>query len=233
MFRKSRSFAARRRARRRRAQGATTEAQQTIAFERILALPAVDRMFGRLLTHPRALQWMGMLVGLLMVVLALSPLVFSSLGPAAPATAPRLTSTLSAAQTVPDAPTDQEVLAVVAAYNQASITAAVLNKVEPMEPYLAPDDKAWAEIQAEYGRRATRGETHDPALTRWGVLNSVVDGERATVETQEQWDDITSIGGQVVSSRRAVLTRNRYELRRSPGLGRWLIITVTSSLIIG
>ena len=141
--------------------------------------------------------------------------------------------TTPAAQSAPITPTDQEVLTVVAAYNQASITAAVLNKADPMAPYLAPDGTAWAEVQAEYRRRATRGETHDPALTRWGVLNVAVNGDIATVETQEQWDDITSVGGEVVSSRRAVLTRNRYELRHSPSLGRWLITAVTSSLIIG
>src|SRR5262249_6493318 len=103
----------------------------------------------------------------------------------------------------------------------------------PMAPYLAADGKAWAEVQAEYARRATRGETHDPALTRWGVLKISGDATTAIVETQEQWDDIASVGGEVVSSRRAVLTRNTYPLRRSPSLGRWLIITVTSSVMIG
>jgi hypothetical protein len=234
MFRNARPFAARRRARRRRAQATTTtESRRTITFDRILALPAVDRVFERLLTHPHALQWVGMLVGLLMVVLALSPLALPSLRPVAPQQQTVAAPAMAAPQMAANPPSEQEVLAVVAAYNQASITAAVLNKADPMAPYLAADGQAWAEVQAEYGRRATRGETHDPALTRWGVLNSVVDGDIATVETQEQWDDITSVGGQVISSRRAVLTRNHYELRRSPGLGRWLITTVTSAVIIG
>jgi len=52
------------------------------------------------------------------------------------------------------------------------------------------------------------------------------------VETQEQWDDIASLGGQVISSRRGVLTRNIYELRRSAALGRWLITTISSTPII-
>jgi hypothetical protein len=60
-----------------------------------------------------------------------------------------------------------------------------------------------------------------------------VDGNSATVETQEQWDDITSVGGAVVSSKRGILTRNTYALRRSPSLGRWLITTVTSTVVIG
>ncbi len=88
------------------------------------------------------------------------------------------------------------------------------------------------QVQAEYARRATRGETHEPALTRWGVLRIAVDGNSATVETQEQWDDITSIGGQVISSRRGILTRNTYTLRRAPDPARWLITDVATTTII-
>ena len=97
--------------------------------------------------------------------------------------------------------------------------------------FLAPEGSAWAAVQAEYQRRATRGESHDPALTRWGVLRIAVTGDIATVETQEQWDDIASVGGQVISSQRGILTHNTYDLRRSPSTGRWLITTVSSALI--
>ena len=69
---------------------------------------------------------------------------------------------------------EDDVLNVVAAYNQASITAALLGRVDVMAPYLAPDGSTWAEVRAEYQRRAMRGETHDPALTRWGVLRMVL-----------------------------------------------------------
>jgi len=51
------------------------------------------------------------------------------------------------------------------------------------------------------------------------------------VETQEQWDDIASVGGEVVSSQHGILTRNTYEVRRSPSAGHWLITTVSSTLI--
>jgi hypothetical protein len=71
-------------------------------------------------------------------------------------------------QSLPASAADQAVVNVVAAYNQASITAAVLGRADAMAPYLAPDGHAWADAQAEYQRRAGRGETHDPALTRWG-----------------------------------------------------------------
>jgi hypothetical protein len=126
-----------------------------------------------------------------------------------------------------------DLVAVVAAYNQASITAALLGRPDVMAPYLAPDGTAWAEVQAEFARRATRGETHEAALTRWGVLREEITGDTARVETQEQWDDITSVGGVVISSRRGLLTHNTYELRRAATSGRWQITKVTSVSVIG
>jgi hypothetical protein len=130
------------------------------------------------------------------------------------------------------APGDADVLNVVAAYNQASIAAAIVGRADVMAPYLAPDGATWAAVQAEYRRRAMRTETHDPALTRWGVLRIAVDSDTATVETQEQWDDVMSVGGQVVSSKRGILTRNTYTLRRASHLNRWLITDVTTTTII-
>ncbi|MEN9933895.1 MAG: hypothetical protein RLZZ387_474, partial [Chloroflexota bacterium] len=85
--------------------------------------------------------------------------------------------------------------------------------------------------QAEFARRAQRGETSDAALVRWGVLRSVVDGDTALIETQEQWDVITSVGPSVVSSRRGVLVRNRYQLRRAAP-GTWQIATVETTPVI-
>jgi hypothetical protein len=87
-------------------------------------------------------------------------------------------------------------------------------------------------VQAEYQRRIGRGESHEPALTRWGILSVTVDRDSATIETQEQWDDRTSIGGQLVSSQRGVLTRNTYALRAAPDTGRWLITTITTTTVI-
>jgi hypothetical protein len=127
---------------------------------------------------------------------------------------------------------DQTVVNVVAAYNQASITAAVLGRADAMAPYLAPDGRAWADVQAEYQRRASRGETHDPALTRWGILRVAIDADTAIVETQEQWDDLTSVGGQVVSSQRGVLTQNVYHLRRAPSIESWLISDITTTIVM-
>src|SRR5438094_6562465 len=74
-----------------------------------------------------------------------------------------------------DTPTQQAVIAVVTAYNQASIAAAVLNRPDALAPYLAPEGSAWADVQAEYQRRIGRGESHEPALTRWGILRVAID----------------------------------------------------------
>ena len=190
-------------------------------FDRSLTLPKVDRVLVPLLGHPRALQLAGILVGVVMVALTLRPLLWPV---EAPATPPPVRSAANGGE--------DEVLNVVAAYNQASIAAAVLGRPDPMAPYLAPDGKTWDEVQAEYQRRATRSETHNPALTRWGVLRIAVASDIATIETQEQWDDMMSVGGQVVSSQRGILTHNIYTLRRSPSLNLWLITDVATTTVI-
>ena len=51
-------------------------------------------------------------------------------------------------------------------------------------------------VQAEYQRRISTGEIHHPALTRWGILRVAIDADTGIVETQEQWDDLTSIAEQ-------------------------------------
>ena len=203
--------------------------------EHVLGWPILDRLLGRVLEHPRALQFAGILVGMVMISLTLHPLIW----PTAPehTSASSTASQRAGAEALPapsdlPSPGDADVLNVVAAYNQASITAAVLGRADPMAPYLAPDGTTWAEVQAEYARRATRGEAHDPALTRWGVMRIAVDGDTATVETQEQWDDLTSVGGQVVSSKRGILTRNTYTLRHAQSMGSWLITDVATTTLI-
>jgi hypothetical protein len=217
---------------------ATVAPQSSVTLDRILAVPVIDRALGDLLNHPRILQVIGISIGIVMVILALRSLLLPSaphpalvMQPAAPSSTAELA--MPAPQHGSSAPVNQDILDVVAAYNQASITAAVLNRADVMAPYLAPDGKAWAEVQAEYERRATRGEAHDPAMTRWGVLRIAANGDTATVETQEEWDDVTSVAGQVVSSRRGILTHHIYELRRSPSMGRWLITNIRTTGVIG
>ena len=184
--------------------------QLAVSLERALRLPAMDRMLGRAVSHPRLLQWLGALLGLMSIGLALWPFLVSS-ARSASTTGPVQGSSSAVVQlstTNGDADPhganaeQSDLVAVVAAYNQASITAALLGRADVMAPYLAPDGTAWKEVQAEYQRRATRAETHEPTLTRWGALREEIAGDTARVETQEQWDDITSVGGEVISSRR-------------------------------
>jgi hypothetical protein len=205
-------------------------------IDRLLALPAVDWVLDRLLARPRLLVAIGVVIGLLMVTLAFRPLIVPSSRSDATGAQQiaRSAASPTAALTTATAASDEAmVLGVVMAYNQASITAALKGTPDPMAAYLAPDGQAWTEVQAEYQRRVTSGETHEPALTRWGVLRLTRDDTSATVETQEQWDDITHVSGVVVSSRRGILTHNIYALRRSPDTGDWRITAVTSTTLIG
>jgi hypothetical protein len=218
-------------------QATATPAVQTSALrDRLLQSALLDRALGRLLAHPRALQLSGLVVGLALVAVTVRPLAWPGVPHVAPANTTAAEHTSAPALPTPASlaagERDADVLNVVAAYNQASITAAVVGRVDSIAPYLASDSQTWAEVQAEYQRRAARGEAHEPALSLWGVLRIDVAGDTATVETQEQWDDITSVGGQVVTSRRGILTRNTYTLRHAPSMDRWLITDVVTTTLI-
>lgn len=211
----------------------------TNALAHMLALPSVDRMLGRLLARPRLLQLAGVAFGALMVAMAIVPMIWQTAPAAevelAPTAETNARTPVQSGGLVDHSPSasERDVLAIVTAYNQASIAAAALGRAEPLAAYLEPDGPAWAAAEREYQRRAERAEAHEPALVHWGVLNIKVTGDTATVETQEQWDDLTSVGGQVVSSRRGILTRNVYSLHRSSSLHSWLIRGVTTTTVIG
>ena len=202
--------------------GAHAQASELLVELRRLA--QVDRLLGGLLRHPRLLQLGAVLLAAALVILSLHQL--SKVVPAMQTTGD--VSHIPAAS-----PAEQAVLEVVVAYNQASIAAAMLDTTEPMRPYLTADSRAWTAAHAEYLRRQARAETHRPTLVGWGVLSLHIDGDSAVVETQEQWDDRTSVGDQVVASRRGIVTRNSYRLRRTAGDNRWLIDQVTTTTIIG
>lgn len=195
----------------------------------LLARPLVDRPLSALLRTPRTLMATVAVAGLALTALTVLPLVFAR-------SAPRSTHEMNVDQAAPptapaDRPREEAVLAVIAAYNQASIAAGLLARADLLAPYLAPEGAAWRDVQAAYERRRARGETTDAALQRWGVLEVQVTGDTALVETQEQWDVVASVGGEIISSRRGVLTRNTYRLRRSPQAG-WLIVSVDSTTLI-
>jgi hypothetical protein len=204
--------------------------------DRLLALSMVDRVLGRVLAHPRLLQAIGVMLGMLMIAFAFRPLIIPSSRPGATEAQPIASSAVldaAALTTATAASEEAAVLELVLAYNQASIRAAVLNTPDPMAPYLAPDGAAWTEVQTEYQRRTASGETHEPTLTRWGLLRLTFNGDTAKVETQEQWDDITRVSRVIVASKRGILTHNTYELRRAPDTGDWRITTVASTTLIG
>jgi hypothetical protein len=198
----------------------------------VLNLPALDWVVKWLLARPRVLQLVSVLLGMVIVGLALRSLLPST-APMLPARASAASAQAVATAMPPPAGADtQAAFDLVAAYNQASIAGAVLNRADAMATYLAPDGSAWADVQAEYQRRTSTGETHHPALSRWGILRVAVERETAIVETQEQWDDLTSVGGTAVSSKRGILTQNVYQLRRVPKTEHWLITTITTTNII-
>lgn len=201
---------------------------------RSFALRLLGRGLDVLLHRPRLLQFAGVLVGSVMVGMALrSAFMPSPQQPSAEWPVEQQAGETTAIHSSPISQSEEQaVLAIVTAYNQASITAAIVGRTDSMAPFLAPDGEAWSQVQHEYARRAERGESHQPTLARWGILSIAVQANTATVETQEQWDDFVTTGGIVTSSQRGIVTRNVYVLRRDQQLG-WQIITVASTLVIG
>lgn len=207
------------------------------ALRWLLDRPAIDRALLSVLRHPRALLVVASLIGLCLTAWSLASL-FTVTSPPQAAAAPDVgrSSGIELAAVSTGAldevqQGEREVLAVISAYNQASITAGVLGEPAHMAPYLAPEGAAWHQVDVEYQRREGRGETTDAALNRWGVLRIEVQHDTALVETQEQWDVVTSVGGEVISSRRGVLSRNSYQLRRSAS-GQWLIVAIETTPLV-
>jgi hypothetical protein len=127
-------------------------------------------------------------------------------------------------------PVPDDMVRFLTAYNQASALAAMQGRADVLSPYLTPDGPAWRAVMREYARRAETGERHQATLVRWGVLASDVTPEGAWVDTQEQWDVIITIGERIVSSRRGILTRNRYVLRRDDD--GWRIVDIATTMLI-
>jgi hypothetical protein len=130
----------------------------------------------------------------------------------------------------PLSPVPDDMVRLLTAYNQASALAAMQGRADVLSPYLTPDGPAWQAVIREYARRAETGERHQATLVRWGVLASDTTPEGAWVDTQEQWDVIITIGERIVSSRRGILTRNRYVLRRDDD--GWRIVDIATTMLI-
>lgn len=192
---------------------------------RLLDLPLLDRVLALLLGRPYVLLALGVVLGAALIMgTLLTPHVAVPSGQVEHVAG-------RGARAARDERHDDAVLEVVAAYNQASITAGALGDPTLLAPFFAPESPSWQQVQAEYTRRRQRGELSDASLVRWGVLDLRIDGDVARVETQEQWDVITSLGGKVTSSRRGVLTRNVYMLRLAP-TGGWRIVRVETTPLV-
>ncbi|GIW00372.1 hypothetical protein [Roseiflexus sp.] len=193
----------------------------------LLNHPSLDRLLTVALRYPRALVIAAIVIGATLTVWHMSALLH------APEAMPNLTRTTDVhalpSPTIATTPAS-DVVPFLAAYNRASALAAAQGQATLLAPYLAPDGSAWQSVVAEYARRANAGERRDATLVRWGILQSDMSSHGGWIETQEQWDVIVTVGGRIVSSRRGVLTHNRYWLRRDAD--GWRIVDATTLEVI-
>ncbi|WP_448545698.1 hypothetical protein [Roseiflexus sp.] len=197
----------------------------------ILAWQPLDRLLTGAIGYPRALMGVAGVCGIVIAIWSLTR--FGDVIQDAEYRDPSFivqgayeNSPLS--QPLPPVPDDM--VRFLTAYNQASALAAMQGRADVLSPYLTPDGPAWRAVMREYARRAETGERHQATLVRWGVLASDVTPEGAWVDTQEQWDVIITIGERIVSSRRGILTRNRYVLRRDDD--GWRIVDIATTMLI-
>jgi len=197
----------------------------------ILAWQPLDRLLIGAMRYPRALMGVAGVCGIVIAIWSLTR--FGDVIQDAEYRDPSFivqgayeNSPLS--QPLPPVPDDM--VRFLTAYNQASALAAMQGRADVLSPYLTPDGPAWRAVMREYARRAETGERHQATLVRWGVLASDVTPEGAWVDTQEQWDVIITIGERIVSSRRGILTRNRYVLRRDDD--GWRIVDIATTMLI-
>lgn len=196
-----------------------------LLFDQLLALPAIDRAFQSVLRRPRLLQLLLICIGIGAIAFALLPLfnpvpvpIQSQIQTAVPVQASR----------------DEGLYAVITGYNQASIAASLTNKPEIMRPFVNPGSKLWDGIEREYAKRMAQGTTKELSLIRWGVMRTTMseDGATAQVMTQEQWDSVGNIAGQITSSNKGMIFRNTYTLQRDPQQGIWLLEAITSEVAV-
>lgn len=212
--------------------------ERETAFEQLaaqlLAAPPVSRALDALVVRPRLLQVAATGMCALTVWAAVGAKAQPQSRPqevgAWTPNAAQATNASFAIATPGEAEDARAAVEVVAAYNQASAEAARAGRVELLAAHTDQSGPAWVRVQAEYERRARADERRDAILRRWSVLAATQNGERARVETQELWDVVVMVEGQVAASRRGVLTRNVYELRRAPT--GWLVMDVATETIV-
>jgi hypothetical protein len=182
---------------------------------------------------PRWLRW-GL--SALLLLFLLSVLIWQQwAAPSPPALAPAAAATNAAGAPFPDrgatAPLSADqatALAVVAAYNAAEPEVGQTLSLQPILPLLVPDGPlARQRAQAIAQRQATQA-THATRLLRWAVGAIVIDtaGTRATVTTQETWED--QVGSLLP---RTATVRVVYTLRRADAQSAWRIADAQQTVL--
>jgi len=197
----------------------------------ILAWQPLDQLLTGMMRYPRALMGVASVCGIVIAIWSLirfGDVIRDTEYRDSLSIIQSAYTQLSPVHPLPPVPDDM--VRFLAAYNQASVLAAMQGRADVLSPYLTPDGPAWQAVIQEYARRAETGERHQATLVRWGVLASDTTPEGAWVDTQEQWDVIITIGERIVSSRRGILTRNRYVLRRDDD--GWRIIDIATTMLI-
>lgn len=190
----------------------------------------INSVLNVLAAHPHLLQVAAICIGLLLVVQSLSGggrVTPSSTGPAAHMSpAPSTLATPQGSHCCADP------LAVVEAYNSATIQAGASGSTDHMKHFVQPDSLVWQAIQQEFARRKEQGERHYATLVRWGLIKQAVTTTTAQIETQEHWDDLTEINGIPTDARRGMVRRIRYDLQREHAADPWRIVGITTTPVI-
>ena len=197
----------------------------------ILAWQPLDQLLTGMMRYPRALMGVASVCGFVIAIWSLirfGDVIRDTEYRDSLSIIQSAYTQLSPVHPLPPVPDDM--VRFLAAYNQASVLAAMQGRADVLSPYLTPDGPAWQAVIQEYARRAETGERHQATLVRWGVLASDTTPEGAWVDTQEQWDVIITIGERIVSSRRGILTRNRYVLRQDDD--GWRIVDIATTMLI-
>ena len=184
----------------------------------------LDQLYEHIAHRPRSVIAAGAGLG---VTLALAVTL-----PRLPAAAPAQSPAASPSAAPLQSGGALEPLAVVGAYNAASIAAAATGDASLVLPFFTADSREPDAIRAEFARRAAHDEQHQSSLVRWGVAEQRIRGSSASIVTQEVWDDQVFRGGERVDSRRGTIVRIRYSLSRTSVAAPWRIQTIKSTTVV-
>lgn len=195
-----------------------------------------DKLYERISRRPRSLVACGAGLGVaLSVAVTAGRLPTASRHTPSGSSSAAATTAPTAVATAPAAvgqAASAEPLAVVGAYNAASIAAAATGDVSLVLPFFADGSREPEAIDAEFARRAARGEQHRSSLVRWGVAEQQIFESSASIVTQEVWDDQIFRDGERIDSRYGTIMRIRYSLERAAPSAPWRIQTIHSTVVV-